>query len=66
MKSLIERGDRVKMLSDWCNGDIGVRQGQTGSVVRVVRKDGIYGVTVQFDGVARDVNVSCGNIEILN
>ena len=62
--SLIEIGDRVKMLTDWNRG---VRRGQTGRVSHVWEDEcGDDLVTVQFDGVDDDMDVMCTHIEILN
>jgi len=64
--SLIEIGDSVEVLGDLYR-DWGVRQGHRGRVVSDVRNVGGYDwVTVKFDGVADDMDVMCGDIEILN
>ena len=65
MASLAQRGVRVKMLGDYYSR--GVRRGDTGSVVRVCKnKHGRDCVTVRFERVGRDVDVWCGNIELLD
>ena len=67
MVSVLQPGDRVKMLRDVYSG-VWVNRGDVGTVTSSVYV-GMYGdnrVKVDFDSGHRDVEVMCRYIEIIN